>query len=68
MLSIKKYKLKDKLFKYPHIDINNLMVKSTIKNRRDADIIHYINTLTGDNYVGKMFKPFLWNSIHKPAF
>ena len=24
--------------------------------------------LTGDNYVGKLFKPFLHNTVRKPAF
>ena len=64
----KKYKLIDTLFKFPNIDINGLIFKQSIKERKDADILHYVNSLTGDNYVGKLFKPFLLNKIRKPGF
>ena len=57
------FKITDSLFKDPIINLNNLMVKSIIRKRKDSEIIHCIDSITGDNYVCKKFKPIRFLTV-----
>jgi hypothetical protein len=39
-----------------------------MSNRKDSDIVHYIDSITGDNYVGKRFKPVTLLTVREPGF
>ena len=60
---LSKFKIIDKLFKHPIINLNDLKVVKIMNKRRDAQIVHYTNSITGDNYVGKMFNPITFITV-----
>ena len=63
MLLKNKFKLIDCLFDHPIINLNNLVVSKIMNKRRNCTIIHCIDSITGDNYVCKKFKPLRFLSV-----